>query len=83
MEQVHYWWAAKKYLLLATSNSKVRYHNQLTEATPYWKKKLHTEGPFQTASSISETLKFDTLCQSCFLDERFELATQGTYFNLK
>ena len=48
---------------------------------PYWQESY--EGPFQTASNVSETLEFDALCGSRFLDNRVEQVTQGTYFNLK
>jgi len=41
---------------------------------------LKEKGPFQTASKISETLEFDALSVSRFLDERFEQATQDNYF---
>jgi hypothetical protein len=85
MEQVHYCWAAKKYLFLATTNS-VSHHNQLTAASkppPYSKVELRNEGQFQTASHVSETLEFDALCESRFLGYSFEQATQGSYFNLK
>jgi hypothetical protein len=46
---------------------------------PYLKEKW----PFQTASKVSETLEFDALSLSRFLDERFEQATQDIYFNLR
>jgi hypothetical protein len=42
--------------------------------------KNDNEMPFQTASNVSETLEFHALCRSRFLDERFEQATQDTYF---
>jgi len=33
--------------------------------------------------SLCSHLEFEALSESPFLEERFELATQGTYFNLK
>ena len=39
--------------------------------------------PFESASKVSETLEFDVLCVSRFLDKRFEQATQENHFNLK
>jgi hypothetical protein len=45
--------------------------------------KNDNEMPFQTASYASETSEFHALCGSRFLDERFEQATQDTYFILK
>jgi len=44
---------------------------------------LREKGPFQTASKLIETLEFDALSLSRFLDELFKQATQDNYFNLK
>jgi hypothetical protein len=44
---------------------------------------LTEKGVFQTASKVSETIVFDALIVSRFLDERFGQAIQDNYFNLK
>jgi hypothetical protein len=44
---------------------------------------LEEKGPFQTASKVSETIEFDALIVSRFLDECFEQAIQDNYFNFK
>ena len=64
MEQIYYCWAGKKEPLLPTKYFNVRHHNQLTEASalpPYLKVKLGNEGPFQSASKVSETLEFEAV----------------------
>lgn len=86
MEQIHYSWAAKKHLFLVNTHSNVSHNNQLTEARarpPYLKVEIRNERQFQTTSMICEAFEFKALREYHFLDERFELATQGTYFNLK
>jgi len=64
IEQVYYSWAAKKYPLPPITHFNVQHHNQLTEARappPYLRVKLRNEGPFQTASKVSESLEFEAL----------------------